>query len=173
MWTCIAVDPGGTSGWCVLSVHDVAMVDPDYRILENIARWSAGEFTGPISGQVDQLIDLIECWDTAELVFEDFILRTANASREVLDPVRITEPVSWWLESGYKRADDPDLERRVIELQQPAMAMTTVTDDRLKAWGLYHLTAGKPHARDAVRHAITFARRRKQQIMNERAVVVT
>jgi hypothetical protein len=165
MWTCVAVDPGGTSGWCVLSVHDVAMRDPGYRVLENIARWSVGEITGGIGEQVDALIELIEAWTDADVVFEDFVLRTANSAREVLDPVRITHPVGWWLERGFKRADDPDLEARQLHLQQPSLAMTTVTDERLKAWGLYHLTAGKPHGRDALRHALTWARRRKAEAL--------
>jgi len=168
MWDCIALDPGGTTGWCVVGVYEVAMYSPDYRILENIARWSVGQFAGSIGRQIDQLIELVDAWPDAEVVCEDFILRTSNPGREVLDPVRITEPLKWWMERGGARAwdaeEEGDWHPRELQLQQPALAMTTVTDERLKAMGLYSLTAGLPHGRDAVRHALTFARRRKMEL---------
>lgn len=164
MWTCIGLDPGGTTGWCLLRIHRIAMESPDYRILENVAGWSAGQVSGSVNHQIDKLVDLVEAWPDAEIVCEDFILRQLGG-RDLLDPVRITQPLSWWLERGGQRSWDTDYvedwKPRELHLQQPALAMTTVTDERLKAWGLLHLTAGQPHARDALRHALTFARRRK------------
>lgn len=174
MWECIALDPGGTSGWCQLSIHEIAMYSDEYKILENIVRWSAGEITGTVGHQIDQLVDLCEAWEGAEIVSEDFIVRTANSSREVLDPVRIMEPLKWWIERGGQRAWDThedDWQPRMLHLQQPSLAMSTVTDDRLKAYGMYSLTAGKPHARDALRHALTFARRRKLDLTRLSAAV--
>jgi squalene cyclase len=50
---------------------------------------------------------------------------------------------------------------RVI-LQNRAIAKSTATDDRLKAWGLYDTNSG-PHARDATRHAITALRRARDK----------
>lgn len=170
LWTCIGLDPGGTTGWCVLSVYSEAMRSDEYRILENVAAWSAGEVTGSIGHQIDKLIELLDSWPEAEVVCEDFILRSMVMDRTVLDPVRITEPLKWWLERGGRRAwdaeeDGPDAWKpRVMHLQQPSLAMTSVTDDRLKDYGVYSLTAGKPHARDALRHALTFTRRRKAEM---------
>ena len=161
MWNCVAIDPGGTSGWCALSVHELAMYDPEYAILDNINIWSCGEFIGELGEQVDRIIELCDAWPNAEYVFEDFVLRTQVMSREVLDPVRVAEPVKWWLERGYKLLGDDELGPRSIALQLSSLAMTTVTDSRLKAIGMYLPTVGKPHARDALRHALTWARRRK------------
>lgn len=169
MWTCISLDPGGTTGWCVLRIHDIAMTSNDYRILENVASWSAGQINGSIGHQVDKLVDLVEAWADAEIVSEDFVLRQMRGGRELLDPVRIMEPLNWWLERGGRRAWDveegEDWKPRHMELQQPSLAMTTITDERLKQIGIYHLTAGQPHARDAVRHALTYARRRKVKMV--------
>ena len=165
MWTCIGLDPGGTTGWCVLRIWPIAMESEAYRILDNIVSWSAGEIVGPIGHQIDKLVDLADCWPDAEIVCEDFTLRQLRGGRELLDPVRVTEPLKWWLERGGRRAWDTeegeDWKPRELHMQQPALAMTTITDERLKAFGILDLTAGQPHARDAMRHALTFARRRK------------
>lgn len=171
MWTCIGIDPGGTTGWCVLRIHKIAMCSPEYRILENVAYWSAGQITGEVNRQIDKLVDLVEAWSDAEVVCEDFVLRKYHGGRELLDPVRVISPLAWWLERGGRRQWDvvegEDWHPRKLQLQQPALAMTTVTDDRLKAWGVYQLTSGQPHARDALRHALTFARRRKLTNLQE------
>lgn len=165
MWTCIGLDPGGTTGWCVLRIHSIAMASAEYRILENVVSWSAGQINGSIGHQIDKLVDLVDAWPEADIVCEDFLLRQLRGGRELLDPIRITEPLKWWLERGGVRAWDveegDDWKPREMFLQQPALAMTTITDDRLKAIGVLHLTNGQPHARDAMRHALTFTRRRK------------
>jgi hypothetical protein len=146
------------------------MYSNDYRILENVARWSAGQIGGTIGHQIDKLVDLVDAWPDAEVVSEDFVLRQMRGGRELLDPVRIMEPLKWWLERGGVRAWDveegEDWKPRELQLQQPGLAMSMVTDERLLAWGLLSLTAGQPHARDAVRHALTFARRRKIALSN-------
>lgn len=41
-----------------------------------------------------------------------------------------------------------------LSFQQPSMAKTTVTDERLRRWGGW--VKGQKHSRDAIRHAITF-----------------
>ena len=169
MWTCIGLDPGGTTGWCVLRIHEVAMWSNEYRILENVAHWSSGQINGSIGHQIDKLVDLVDAWPDAEVVSEDFVLRQMRGGRELLDPVRIMEPLRWWLERGGRRAWDveegEDWKPRELQLQQPSLAMTTITDERLKAMGILHLTNGQPHARDAVRHALTYCRRRKASMV--------
>lgn len=169
MWTCIGLDPGGTTGWCVLRIHTIAMHSPEYRILDNVVSWSAGQIVGPIGHQIDRLVDLVDCWPDAEVVSEDFYLRQLRGGPELLDPVRITETLKWWMERGGRRAWDTeegeDWKPRELHLQQPSLAKTTITDDRLRAIGILHLTNDQPHARDGVRHALTFARRRKAAMM--------
>lgn len=151
--TVIALDPGGTTGWCVLAVHPESLVEPDVTILGNILWWTSGQFTGTEYKQNSQIIDLIECWPYAAVLLEDFILRKQLRSRELLSPVRITSVIEYELE----RVGRPCFK------QQPSEAKNTATDDRLKNWGLYRREGGEEHARDATRHAITFLRRAKDR----------
>lgn len=152
MYQVVAFDPGGTTGWAAFGVHDVAMLDKEYPILANVAHWAAGEFVGALDGQLDEMVALCEAWEDAEVVCEDFILRQFLPGRDVLDPVR--------LEFALRCAVRP----RPVTLQQPSLAMSVATDDRMRDWGYWTPLAGKPHARDAVRHAVTYLRRRKIEL---------
>lgn len=146
----LALDPGGTSGWSIFGVHPEAMGgDPDVHVLGqygNLLFWSAGEFTGKQHNQVDQIVDLANAWPTARLVTEDFKLRQLNAE---LSPVEINATIGWALRPRYWVP------------QMAALAMETVTDERQKALGFW--VPGKPHARDAVKHGITFLKRQKER----------
>lgn len=143
----LALDPGGTTGWAVLCVHPEAMTgDPDVPVLENVLWWTAGQFTGKQDDQIDQIVELIQSWPTARIVTEDFNIRQQNV---LLDPAEINAVVRWAIRPRY------------YVKQHSSLAMSTVTDDRQKAWGFW--IPGKEHARDAVKHAITFLKRRKEQ----------
>lgn len=172
--TVLALDPGGTTGWSVMSIHAEALLDPEVPILENIVFWQHGQIdcgstkgnlgtsgvgditdgvstSGEAAG-VNEIISLLRAWPGAVIVIEDFIVRQMNQSRDFLAPVRITAAVSQYLYN----------QRRSMFVQQPAMAKTSATDERLQKWGLYDRNGGLGHARDADRHAITFAKRLKQ-----------
>lgn len=167
--TVIALDPGGTTGWSVMRVHPESLSDPEVSILNNIQYWTHGQTdcgstkgnlgkeehrgistTGEAAG-VAELVGLVRHWPEACVVIEDFIVRQYNMSRDFLSPVRITAALSQWLWQ----------QKRGYFVQQPAYAKTTVTDERLKDWGLYRSEGGLNHARDADRHAITFLRKCK------------
>lgn len=107
--------------------------------------------TGESAG-VSEMLQLVDGWPGAAVLSEDFILRTANMSRDVLSAVRITAAFEFgcWV-----------LGHTLVPRQQPSLAKTTVTDERLKLWGFYRSEGGMRHARDADRHAITFLRRCK------------
>jgi len=157
MYQSIAFDPGGVTGWCVMCVHDVAMRLLDYKILDNISFWSAGEFTGDEHSQVDQMLGLVDAWPEAKIISEGFDLRTANRSSDVLSPVRILGAFSYALSRPAPRSGAP----RTVITQLPALAKTAVTDDRLLRWGFAPRLEGLPHARDAAKHNITWLRRAK------------
>ena len=142
----IAIDPGGTTGWALFQVHPEAMGgDPELRALDNVEFWTAGQFYGKQDDQIDEILELVHSWPNARLVTEDFILRQLNA---VLSPVEINAILRREVRPRYW-------------VKQPAnLALTTVTDDRQKAWGFW--VPGQEHARDAVKHAITFLKRRKE-----------
>lgn len=167
--TVIAMDPGGTTGWAVFDVHPEALIDPEVSILENINFWTHGQTdcgstkgnlgdsphrgistTGEAAG-VAELVGLCRSWPGACVVIEDFIVRRMDQSRDFLSPVRITAAISQWLWQ----------QNRHYFVQQPSHAKATVTDERLKRWGLYRSEGGLNHARDADRHAIAFLRKCK------------
>lgn len=172
--TVLALDPGGTTGWSVMSFHAVALFDPEVPVLENIEFWQHGQIDcGTLKGNrgtsgvgdiedgvsthgeaagVNEIISLIRAWPGAAVVIEDFIIRQTNQSRDFLSPVRITAAINQYMYN----------QKRHMYYQQPALAKTAATDDRLKLWKLYDRSGGLNHARDADRHAITFANRVKQ-----------
>lgn len=154
----LALDPGGTTGWCVMGVHPDAMsADASLRILDNIEFWSAGQFEGLESDQCDEVVALIASWPSARLISEKFTLRTRVTSAEVFALERMNAILSWAIRPRY------------MVLQQPALAMTTVTDDRQRQMGLW--IPGKEHARDATKHALTFLKRQKErQVMAARSL---
>jgi hypothetical protein len=221
--TIIAYDPGGTTGWGLLSLYPEA-VNPGYRILDNVVFWTCGQFVGSVLSQGRQMALLAAAWPTATLVFEDFILRTFRMDRVLLDPVRVTESAlaslaaleqavccSQWAKhrcgndiqlNGYPpRSHEAYVDKGAVlpgtengyHLQQPGLAMSTLTDERLKAaedamsaargtagasglggvgLGFHSATKGLPHARDAVRHMLTFARREAQARTRSRSLLL-
>lgn len=157
----ITFDNGGTSGWSLFGVWPEAMHDPRTRILDSIAFWSAGQFTGTEGQQVDQMMGLIEAWpDETRILCEDFILQQFSMARDLLAPVRINARLEdrLYVVSGGER---------YITYQQPSLAMRTITDEMLKTWGFWNVLKGQQHARDAVKHNITWLRRLKQQFIDE------
>lgn len=158
VYTSIAFDPGGVTGWNAISVYRDAITSPDYKILENIVNWAAGEFVGPLDRQVDEMLDLVEMWPEAKIVIEQFILRKLTMDPNMLDPVRVTEKFTYGLHSRLKRRETP----RAVIFQQPSLAMSTITDERLAAIGWAERLRGLPHAKDAVRHNLTWLRRAKE-----------
>lgn len=164
----LAFDPGGTTGWAILSIYFQGIYWPEEKIFDNVCFTTAGQFTGPEDWIVDQMVDLVSGWpDDATIVVEDFILRAYRRDRALLSPVRISaafqNAVRW---VGRRKTGRPSAENgwsgaRPIFYQQPALAMTTMTDDRLRMVNMYEPLKAQPHARDAFRHAATYARRVK------------
>lgn len=90
-------------------------------------------------GKVNQVTDL---------VIEDFILRERTKARNLLAPVRLTAG----LVQEVLRSD----KLIGITFQSGSDAMSTITDERLKALGLWQV--GQQHARDACKHLALFLR---------------
>lgn len=169
--TIIAIDPGGTTGWSLISVHPEALIEPKADVFENIFEHKHGQVDcgshrgnlgtslhpgisteGEFSGVYD-LVEFIGAWPSAAVVIEDFQLRQKRRDRDLLSPVRITFGIGYalWLEG------------RDYHVQQPANAKTHASDLRLRQWRMYDSTGGLQHARDADRHAILFLHRAKQK----------
>jgi hypothetical protein len=148
----VALDPGTTTGWCVLQVHPDSITDAECSILDNVLHRAQGQIAGPLHECKNEIIELVDAWPTAAIVTEDFILRIRDAKRETLDPVRINEVLEWALLNDGRR----------LWYQQPADAKKVVDNDRLKRWGFYD-PDGNEHQRDATRHALLFLRKCKER----------
>lgn len=157
--TVCAFDPGGTTGWSVMSVHPDALIDPEVLVLDNMLNWQHGQIQcnnerGKYSPQfendgIDAIMAIIDAWPGALVVFEDFIMRTSRRDRETLTPVRIIAACDHQL---YRRG-------RFMHKQQPSEAKGTCSDTRMREWGLYERAGGMGHARDADRHAMLAIRK--------------
>lgn len=157
-YTSIWFDQGGTTGWSVFGIWPEAMYRKDLKILAHVAAWSAGEFTGNEAQMTDQMMALVEAWgDDAKVGYEDFILQKFLMSRDLLSPVRMSARFE---DRMYMAARDHQIQKP----QLASLAMRTVTDERLKAWGFW--LPGQDHARDAVRHNITWLRRIKESYVD-------
>lgn len=140
-----------------------------YKILDNVAFWSAGQFVGDSDAQVDEMVELTMAWPPESPIgCEGFTLRQFRMDSMLLEPVRITERYAHAVRdlgptgANWRRGAG---RKRLVIQQPPALAMTMVTDERLRRvndGAYFACTAGRPHARDAVRHALTFLRREKE-----------
>ena len=167
----IAIDPGGTTGWSLITVHPEALIEPQADIFDNIFIHQHGQVDcgmhrgnldsslhdgisteGEFSGVYD-LVEFIKVWPSAAVVIEDFTLRQMRMDRELLSPVRITSAIGYamWLDG------------RDYHVQSPSDAKRHCSDDRLREWRMYDHSSGLRHARDADRHAILFLRKAKMK----------
>lgn len=146
----VAVDPGGTTGYAAMRFDLAAVLSGKRSITRALQQWHSGQISGSENEQVMFLKNFILKIGHTAVVIESFQLRQMSAE---LSPVRVTAALEWALWQTDRVT--PQFLHTVK--QQPSMAKTTATDERLKRAGLYR--AGEEHGRDAVRHAITYARR--------------
>ena len=137
-----AVDPGGMTGWALAKDIDLDTLPGGDGDIDMIAAEMAGD-ENQVAYDLYRII--MQVWPVA-VVIEDFVPRKLDQSRHFLSPVRITaklELLLWQSEKRWWR-------------QMPALAMSTINDDYLRE--TLHYQAGKPHANDATRHALTYTR---------------
>jgi hypothetical protein len=142
------------------------LADPKVHLQKCLMAWQAACLYG---GENEQTLEILRWFanrsfseDTADMVIEDFILRTAIKGRELLSPVRIGHKVDYQLWRGLKVASG---ERVAFEpyWQSPGDAKSVMTDERLKLMAMY--TPGPDHARDATRHAIMWLRKHRVDLL--------
>jgi hypothetical protein len=154
----LGIDPGGTTGWCLLTVARAAIfADEESGILE----WDYGELTGPEPGQAIAIMRM--CLEIQGLDYKTGVAIMAeqwdidpnfkSTDQESYSPVRINAQLQ--LLHYEKRMGDATL-----HFQSRALAFGTATDERLKHWGLW--VEGSTHIRAAARHAIVGLRRAKE-----------
>lgn len=165
----VAFDPGGTTGWTVLGIRPDALLsvyeDPaaqihfiDYGEIGSGhgdgSEVAAGHPSLNMYGEnvaVTKMLDIIDKFPRAAVVFEDFILdpKAATMGRELLTPVRLIAAFSY----GYHVEEH----KGKFFVQNRSLVKTTCTNERLKNWGLFE-PHPRDHIRDATRHAFYFLR---------------
>ena len=166
----LALDPGGTTGWTILTCDPIALLPEGPSVLKSVQRWYIGQVDcGSTKGNLGNspytgistagesagaavLGRLARNWPGAAIVVESFILRQFSKDQDLLSPQRITAKFEQYLW----------LDGRSYFTQSPSEAKTSATDERLKTWGFYTSEGGLRHARDATRHGLTFLRRASQ-----------
>lgn len=157
--TVLAIDPGGTTGWCVLSV-DRGGFEPGEKLLPHVCYRATGHIYG--AGLRDQrenevvrdILELISHWPQAVVVMEDFIPMRPSREREYLSPVRIADKVEYAL---WEKDWPP------LEWQMPS-EMKGMPDDLLRSQGWYDADwIQAPHGRDALRHAMVRLKKAKMR----------
>ena len=188
--TVVAFDPGGTTGWSVMTIDHADLTSPKAPVHEGLRYWFQGQVdcgsqsgnagdsatandydlgiseTGEAAGAAicENIVgaNIAACGGPVAVVIEDFIIDPdrMNRGRDFLLPVRIQNRIEQLLWESRSTT---------LHIQQPSFAKTTVTDARLKAWGLWHEGHSSRHARDADRHALTFLRTLRQKQSRIRA----
>jgi hypothetical protein len=160
------IDPGEVSGWCVMSVDAEAMVDPEERILDNVAHWAAGQIHGDELVQIDDALDLYRSWPDAACGSEDFILNQFRRDRTLLAPVRINSVLGYELLVGDRRRRRGS--SRHLFLQTASMGLHLLKNGVIERTGLWPDRDPGNHARAATSHACVFLRRAKERQKNLR-----
>ena len=154
--TVVAYDPGGTTGWCVMSIRPVDLLTQDAEFARQIKHFAAGQIGGAENEQIDQLAEMADMWSDAAVCGESFVPRKFNQTTEFYAPMRVNAVMGWVLHGNG----------RMLFTQSPEMAKSRWTDERLKAnksCGRPWYIVGQEHARDGVRHAALFIKRAKAQ----------
>src|SRR5579872_4706173 len=165
----LGIDPGGTTGWCRLTVPRASMFEGE---ASQIVEWDYGCFYGQEEHQIFSICQLTrEIQGLAykigpALVCEDWDSDPTFKSTdpEALSPVRMGAMLRFAVALQGTGAVNRSvtismLGDATLMFQGRTIAKSTATDDRLKAWGLWTTVT---HTRDATRHAITALRRAKQ-----------
>lgn len=136
--TIIAVDPGKTTGFAVISYSGEA---PALVVSKELAAYP---FAMALS---DELRAAREAGSPVELVCERFIIN-AQTIKNSQAPFSI-EQIGIMKYVAYSNGHDPEK----IYFQSPSDAKKLFTNDALKKLGFWH-TGGGGHALDAMRHGL-------------------
>lgn len=132
-----AFDPGETTGWCHLSVHN-----------DEVGVFSCGE---------------VDHQGVGNLLFDNPALKAAISKREIVETIFIVEKYvmnskitqsPWSLETTGLIRYFAIHNQVQLESQTPSQAKNLIKNDIIQRAGLYE--SGKGHAMDAVRHALYY-----------------
>lgn len=156
----LAIDPGKTTGWVILTVPRLSIfADEPSRILE----WDYGEFTGPEPVQATAIAELARVTQSLDYLTGPAIIvegwdqdpNFKSTDEETLSPVRLGAMLS--LLSFQKKLGDATIH---FQSRTLAFGSKATTDEKLKKYGLY--VEGSDHIRAAIKHAIVALRRARE-----------
>lgn len=160
--TTVWVDPGGTTGWGVMSVLPKDLLDTSRPIHKCIKHWACGESVGNENQMASEMLELYSLWEDAAIGIESFRVRQLAVE---LSPATVTAKIEYglWLQEKWESEESgvPMGRGRMLFKQEPSLAKRTLTDDRQREWRLWE--AGKDHKRDAVKHCYTFLQRAQEK----------
>jgi hypothetical protein len=168
----VSNDPGMRCGWAVQRFNCKLLLRDG--LIGSLRSYEAsfGEYRlGSTSAAVDRHLDIGRaayedvCGEDDLFVWvqESFTLRMMSSDRELLEPVRFNAVLEDRLGAvplNETRTAFATAAGLPLEYQSPGDAKKTMTDQRMKLWGIYdisHTPAG--HAADAHRHGLLYARR--------------
>lgn len=135
----LGLDPGQTTGACVFIGSDLI----DARQLA----------TGLMPDAARTVELYIEEWKPDVITMEDYRVYSWKADDHKwagLHTPRLIGAIEYMCAWGMQMPRDGFAYKLIKRMAQQAKGF--VTDDKLKAWGLYQV--GERHARDAIRHAV-------------------
>lgn len=158
------VDPGGTTGWGVISVSP-SLLTGTQPIHSKICHWSCGNYLGNENQMASEMLQLFDVWDDAAIGIEKFVVRKFLQNHEFLSPVRVRAKIEyglWLMEKWDAEENDRPVGRgRYLFQQDPSLAKKTLTDERQREYGLWE--PGPDHQRDAIKHCYTFLQRAQEK----------
>lgn len=157
------VDPGGNTGWGVMSVEPEDLINNKRPLHKCIVHWAAGETGKKNEDQMaSEMLELYDMWDDAAIGIERFRLRQMAVE---LSPVSITAKIEYglWLAEKWsaQEAERPVGRPRILWKQDPGMAKNRLSDELMRSHQLW--TVGSDHARDATKHCFTFLSRCRER----------
>lgn len=156
------VDPGGTTGWGVISVNPSDLLTTRKPIEKAITHWACGDSKHNEDQMASEMLELFDVWEDAAIGIERFHVRQLAVETS---PISVTAKIEYglWLMEKWA-AEDEDREPgrpRMVFKQDPSLAKRTLTDDRHRAAGLW--VPGPDHKRDAIKHCYTFLQRAQEK----------
>lgn len=162
--TTVWVDPGGTTGWGVMSVSP-SLLTGTKPIHRSISHWACGNYKGNEDQMASEMLQLFSVWDDAAIGIERFVIRKFLQHHEFLSPVRIRAKIEYglWLQEKWESEDDGRVmgRGRYLFQQDPSLAKSVLTDERQREYALWE--PGPDHQRDAIKHCYTFLRRAQEK----------
>ncbi len=143
------IDPGKVSGVACVWLDPVGL-ESNWPLPRCVLATMSGYLYGAEVGQAKAFINLAALLDEAPglaVGVESFILGQFNLSPDLLSPVRIRAMLDFHFAT----------DGRELWAQSASDAKTSVTDARLRLWGLYE--SGPDHIRDAMRHCLLWAKK--------------